>query len=161
MKLLIQRTRGPVGIVCSRDGTRTSEGQFDGAGLVVLMGWEQADASPDSLKQEEWLIQRAEGLRVFPDAQGKLNLNLADYMTLTRSEGGILWVSQFTLAAKLESGFRPSFSAALEPDLARARYESFVARQKSQTRSYRQMFGEFAADMDLSFTNWGPVTIPL
>ena len=161
MKLVIQRTQGPVRIVC-RDGEKLlHEDQFEGAGLVVLMGWTQADAQAGWEEKQRWLLTRTEGLRVFPDAQGRMNLNLEAYLESAKTTGGILWVSQFTLAAELESGFRPSFINALAPDLARTRFEDFVIKQSAETRPYKQIFGKFGSDMELQFTNWGPVTIPL
>lgn len=161
MKAVVQRVKGPTSIVCRDDaGAVLSNGDFTGAGLVVLLGWSQADGTvADLAAREEWIVSRVKGLRIFPDAEGRMNLSLADY--LKGGEGGILWVPQFTLAAKLESGFRPSFTDALAPAVAKERFETTKARLLAETAPYAQVFGEFGADMDLSFTNWGPVTIPL
>lgn len=162
MRVLVQRTRGATSIV-SRDGEREiSRDAFTGPGLVVLLGWMASDEGAELEAREEWLVSRTEGLRVFPDPAGKMNLDLAGYLRENKlTEGGILWVPQFTLAAKLESGFRPSYSSALRPDLARERFESLRHRLRARETLYRNTFGEFGADMELSFTNWGPVTIPL
>lgn len=138
--------------------------QFAGVGMVVLLGWLAADATEGEARlaeRENWLVSRVTGLRIFPDAQGRMNLNLGDYLRSSGSSGGILWVPQFTLAAKLESGFRPSFTDALAPDLARQRFDALRARIGRETPNYAQIFCDFGADMTLSFSNWGPVTIPL
>ena len=166
MKAFVQRTQGVVKLRV--DGA--DAGGFDGAGLVVLLGWQKTDESRADLETaEEWIRTRVEGLRIFPDTEGRMNLSLDAYLR-DSSKGGILWVSQFTLGAKLESGFRPSFIEAMDPRLAHQRFEKFMLRcqgpdrqdsgqRASQKISY--VFGTFGANMDLSFTNWGPVTIPL
>lgn len=162
MKLIIQRVRGLTRIACRENSQDSYKGEFQGAGFVVLMGWMQSDIGPELDKKEEWLISRVEGLRVFPDVNGRMNLSLPDYLAREPFEGGgILWVPQFTLGAELESGFRPSFTKAMEPARAQERFEAFVKRTVVNEKPYRQIFGRFGADMDLSFTNWGPVTIPL
>lgn len=164
MKTIIQRVRGRTEIKTTWEG-RTESHSFQGAGLVVLLGWTDSDAnlSPEELaKNEDWLISRAQGLRVFPDKDDKMNLSLADYMRdAALPESGILWVPQFTLAASLDSGFRPSFTAALAPASARGRFELLKKRLAEQATPYKNYFGRFGADMELSFTNWGPVTVPL
>jgi D-tyrosyl-tRNA(Tyr) deacylase len=164
MKAIVQRVRHNTRIISRIDDRVVFEGGFAGAGLVVLLGWEESDRA-DLAKleaREEWIVSRVEGLRVFPDAEGRMNLNLAKYLESTGvTEGGILWVPQFTLAARLESGFRPSFTDALNPEVARARFANLVARLRTRAQPYAHVFGEFGADMELAFTNWGPVTIPL
>jgi D-tyrosyl-tRNA(Tyr) deacylase len=164
MKAFIQRVKGRTRIRSEAEG-RSEEHSFEGPGLVVLLGWTKADealANDELLKKEEWILSRVRGLRVFPDAQGKMNLSLTDHLAEGASgPGGILWVSQFTLAASLESGFRPSFIQAMSPEKARVRFDAACDRLRAASASYRQAFGIFGADMDLEFTNWGPVTIPL
>ena len=92
-------------------------------------------------------------LRVFADAAGKMNLDLAAV------DGGLLVVSQFTLAADTRSGNRPGFTGAAAPDLGRAIYERVVATVRA---SHPVMAtGEFGADMQVSLVNDGPVTIPI
>jgi D-aminoacyl-tRNA deacylase len=161
MKAVVQRVRGQTSIEV---GDRTES--FHGPGLVILLGWDQSDA--DDLKQlairEEWILSRVLGLRVFPDVDGRMNKNLEDYLKQESSTGGFLWVSQFTLSAQLESGFRPSFTNALQADLAQTRYTALVEKIRSQfvaSAPVKHLFGTFGGDMSLTFTNWGPVTICL
>ena len=92
-----------------------------------------------------------------------MNLSLADYLKEHKSEGGILWVPQFTLAGKLDSGFRPSFTDAMAPDLARVRFLEWVKKTEAiqNQNSINHIFGDFGADMNLSFTNWGPLSLHL
>jgi D-tyrosyl-tRNA(Tyr) deacylase len=128
----------------------------------VLLGWEKADETrADLLSAEEWIRSRILGLRIFPDREGKMNLSLEKYLEESGGKsGGILWVSQFTLGATLESGFRPSFTNSMSPDIARKRFEDFCKTLHCNSGGLH-ISGEFGADMDLSFCNWGPVTIPL
>ncbi len=161
MKILVQRTEGPVSIKC---GPRVQN--FDGSGLVVLLCWTKEDELRQDLNSvEDWLIDRVCGLRIFPDRDGKMNLDLGKYLESQNQvgRGGILWVSQFTLGAKLDSGFRPSFIDSMGPELAKLRFELLKNKIQANKNSqaYSHYFGEFGADMSLSFTNWGPVTIPL
>lgn len=161
MRALIQRTKGEVSILTEGSSGKTTQ-SFSGVGLVVLLGWLESDLSNPKLDEaEDWIYSRIEGLRVFEDAQGKMNLSLSDYCTQNNIEGGILWVSQFTLAAELESGFRPSFVKAMNPGDAKKKYDDFVYKVKKLSTSHKNIFGEFGATMHLSFTNWGPVTILL
>ena len=159
MKAIVQRCRGQTSI---RIGEQCERG-FLGPGLVVLLGWMGIDESRDDLDQaEDWLLARILGLRIFPDVEGKMNVSLSNFAAGTSC--GILWVSQFPLSAELESGFRPSFSSSMKADLAAARYARFCEKVIQETKVIThatQVFGEFGADMALSFTNWGPVTIPL
>jgi D-tyrosyl-tRNA(Tyr) deacylase len=125
MKAVVQRVRGQTSIEV---GDQVES--FNGPGLVILLGWDQSDVT--DLKQledrENWIMNRVLGLRVFPDLEGRMNKNLEDYSKQTQSQGGFLWVSQFTLSARLESGFRPSFTDALQPELAQERYANFVKK---------------------------------
>lgn len=90
------------------------------------------------------------GYRIFSDAEGKMNLNVQ------QAGGSVLVVSQFTLAADTERGMRPSFSKGAAPDRAEALYEYFVARCRQQ--EMHTQTGRFAADMQVSLVNDGPVT---
>ncbi|WP_420464760.1 D-aminoacyl-tRNA deacylase [Panacagrimonas sp.] len=120
-----------------------------GAGLLVLVGV-QAD---DSAARAERLLQRVLGYRMFADAQGRMNLSLAD------CGGGLLLVPQFTLAADTRQGMRASFSAAAEPMLARQLFDHLVAQAR---RSHGPVAcGHFGADMQVTLTNDGPVTFRL
>jgi D-tyrosyl-tRNA(Tyr) deacylase len=120
-----------------------------GQGLLVLLGVEKDD-SPENADK---LLKKVLAYRVFADAEDKMNLSLADI------GGGLLVVSQFTLAADTSRGLRPSFSSAKPPAEAKSLYEYFV----SQARVVHGQVatGEFAADMQVSLTNDGPVTFML
>lgn len=161
MKALIQRCHGEVSIQIE-GGAEPKILSFKGVGLVVLLGWLESDLNNPKLDEsEDWILSRIEGLRIFEDANGKMNLSLDDYCAQNNIEGGVLWVSQFTLAAELESGFRPSFTKAMNPAQAEKRYKDFCYKVKTLSTQHKNIFGEFAASMKLSFTNWGPVTIML
>jgi D-tyrosyl-tRNA(Tyr) deacylase len=99
------------------------------------------------------LVAKVLGLRIFADAAGKMNLDLATV------GGGLLVVSQFTLAADTSRGHRPGFSAAAGPDLARRLYERVLASARRLNPAVAS--GEFGADMRVSLVNDGPVTIPI
>ena len=118
----------------------TVEGEVTGkigAGLLVLLGVEKDDDE-----------QKAN--RIFSDAEGKMNLNVQ------QAGGSVLVVSQFTLAADTERGMRPSFSKGASPDRAEALYDYFVERCRQQEMNTQT--GRFAADMQVSLVNDGPVT---
>jgi D-aminoacyl-tRNA deacylase len=120
-----------------------------GQGLLVLMCAEPADTSAVADK----LLAKILKLRVFSDPAGKMNLSVQDVA------GGLLIVSQFTLAANTSGGNRPSFTQAAPPDLARALYEHLVAQARLAHPVVQT--GQFGADMKVSLINDGPVTIPL
>lgn len=117
-----------------------------GRGLLVLAGVEKGD---DELSAQR-LLDRLLGYRVFPDAEGKMNLSLADI------GGELLLVPQFTLAADTRKGTRPSFSSAAPPERGAALFEYFVA--EARKRHARVETGVFGADMKVSLVNDGPVT---
>ncbi len=115
-------------------------------GLLVLVAVERDDTEC----QAERLLERLLSYRVFPDAEGKMNRSLAEI------DGGLLLVSQFTLAADTSKGTRPGFSPAAAPDEGKRLFEHLVALAK---RSHpRVETGEFGADMKVSLINDGPVT---
>jgi D-tyrosyl-tRNA(Tyr) deacylase len=118
-----------------------------GAGLVVLLGIEQGDRDDELI----WCVQKTVGLRIFPDADEKMNLSLKDI------SGEMLVVSQFTLCADIEKGKRPSFIRAADPQIAQQMYEQFCAQVARE--SIRVATGIFAAKMTVSIVNEGPVTI--
>ncbi len=118
-------------------------------GLLVLLGVERED---DSLKMEK-LANKVMSYRVFSDENGKMNLNVS------QAGGALLVVSQFTLAADTGRGLRPSFSGAGSPDQAKVLYEEFVAFCRA--KGMPTQTGEFAADMQVSLVNDGPVTFNL
>lgn len=117
-----------------------------GPGLLVLLGVEKED----NQQKADRLCQRVLGYRVFSDDNGKMNLNVQ------QAGGSVLVVSQFTLAADTDSGMRPSFSGGAAPEQAEALYEYFI--QKCQQQGTETQTGRFAADMEVSLINDGPVT---
>ncbi|NTV94853.1 MAG: D-tyrosyl-tRNA(Tyr) deacylase [Thiobacillus sp.] len=120
-----------------------------GPGLLVLVGIEQGDAEA----QADRLLERLLGYRVFPDADGRMNRSLAE------TGGGLLLVSQFTLAADTDKGTRPSFSSAAAPDRARVLFDYLVARARAHHAPVAT--GEYGAHMMVSLVNDGPVTFRL
>ncbi len=120
-----------------------------GAGLMVLVAVEAGD---DAARADR-LLDKLLNYRVFPDEQGRMNLSLAD------TGGGLLLVSQFTLAADTRKGLRPSFSAAAPPEQARALFDHLLNQARS--RHAEVACGEFGADMQVALVNDGPVTFEL
>ncbi len=120
-------------------------GRID-AGLLVLLGVEKHDTQA----QADRLLERLLGYRVFPDAEGKMNVSL------TQLGGGLLLVPQFTLAADTRSGSRPGFSTAAAPETGRQLFDYFVAAARQ--RHAQVATGIFGADMQVSLCNNGPVT---
>ncbi len=120
-----------------------------GAGLLVLVCAEPQDTEALADK----LVAKLLKLRIFGDAAGKMNLSVVDV------GGGLLIVSQFTLAADVSGGNRPSFTGAAGPELGRRLYERVVATARSLHPEVAT--GEFGADMQVSLVNDGPVTLPI
>ena len=120
-----------------------------GPGLLVLVCAERGDTDAEADK----LLAKMLKLRIFSDAAGKMNLSVQDVA------GGLLIVSQFTLAADTSGGNRPSFTGAAAPDDGRRLYDYFVAKARAAHPVVAT--GEFAADMQVALINDGPVTIPL
>jgi D-tyrosyl-tRNA(Tyr) deacylase len=128
------------------------EGRIVGAigpGLLVFLCAMQGDTEAEADK----LLAKLLKLRIFGDAQGRMSLSVQDV------GGGLLIVSQFTLAADTRGGNRPSFSAAALPAEGRRLYEHFVRAAKAQHPQVA--CGEFAAHMRVELINDGPVTVPL
>lgn len=119
-----------------------------GAGLVVLLGIEEADTTEDI----EWLSGKIVRLRIFNDDAGVMNRSVPEI------GGEILLISQFTLFASTKKGNRPSYIRAARPEIAVPLYEKFLARL-TQDLGKPVQTGEFGAHMDVSLTNNGPVTI--
>lgn len=117
-----------------------------GRGLLVLVGVERHDTEA----QADRLLERLLGYRVFPDEDGRMNRSLTDI------GGGLLLVSQFTLAADTAKGTRPGFSPAAPPDEGRRLFDYFVSIAKRAHHDVQT--GEFGADMQVSLINDGPVT---
>ena len=130
----------------------TIDGRVNGAigqGLLILLGV----APTDTPALCDKLAEKAIGLRIFCDENGKMNRSLADV------GGQVLVVSQFTLFADCKKGKRPSFFGAAAPELADALYERFL--DDCRARGFEPRHGEFGADMQVESCNDGPVTIPL
>ena len=120
-----------------------------GHGLLVLVCAEPADTPAVATKLVDKLLK----LRIFADEAGKMNRSVQDVA------GGLLIVSQFTLAADVSGGNRPSFTGAAPPALGRALYEDVL--RLARERHPQVAAGEFGADMQVHLVNDGPVTIPI
>lgn len=118
-----------------------------GRGLMILICAMQGDGEAEAAK----LAAKVARLRIFADADGKMNLSVRDI------GGAALVISQFTLAADTRRGNRPGFSAAAAPETGAALYEAFAAALRAEGISTET--GRFGADMQVSLTNDGPVTI--
>ena len=128
------------------------DGEAGGAierGLLVLLGVGADDDASDVC----YLAEKTAGLRIFEDAEGKMNLSVEDV------GGAVLVVSQFTLFGDVRRGRRPNFSEAAPPALAEALYEDYV--EQLRRRGLKVESGVFQAMMDVQLTNQGPVTILL
>ncbi|NLA77720.1 MAG: D-tyrosyl-tRNA(Tyr) deacylase [Clostridiales bacterium] len=142
MKAVIQRvTSARVEV----DGRITGE---IGKGFLVLLGVMQGD----TCEQAELLARKTAALRIFEDEDGKMNKSLNDV------DGAVLAVSQFTLCADVRKGNRPSFIASADPQTASSLYEHYMLKLRENGIKNVQS-GEFAADMQVSLVNDGPVTI--
>lgn len=144
MRVVIQRVSEAAVKI---DGTIVGE---ISKGLLVLLGIAQEDTQQDAL----YLIQKLINLRIFSDADGKMNLSVQD------CDGGLLVVSQFTLYADTKKGNRPSYIRAARPEHAIPLYEFFLQELQKQFQGPIQT-GQFGADMKVSLINDGPVTIIL
>jgi D-aminoacyl-tRNA deacylase len=120
-----------------------------GRGFCLLVGFTHSDTGD----QVDWMAEKVAGLRLFADAEGKMNLGLAEV------QGALLVVSQFTLYGDSAKGRRPSFIDAARPETAIPLYERFVAALRS--RGLQVATGEFGADMLVEIHNDGPVTLIL
>ncbi len=143
MRAVVQRVRRAQVIV---DGETVGE---IGRGLLVLLGVTHADTEADA----DYLAGKIAGLRIFEDANGKMNGDVASV------DGGILVVSQFTLYGDVRRGKRPSFDAAARPEHARQLYEYFVERIRAAGLPCQT--GRFQEMMQVELVNDGPVTILL
>ncbi len=143
MKVLVQRSLAARVVV---------EGEVVGEidhGQVVLVGIEKGDTDADTQRLADKLLK----YRMFSDVDGKMNLNVQQVA------GGVLLISQFTLAAETKKGLRPGFSTAAIPDEAERLFNDFVGKVKAQYNKVET--GCFGADMKVEFTNDGPVTFML
>jgi D-tyrosyl-tRNA(Tyr) deacylase len=140
MRALIQR---------SKNASVTIAGEITGSishGLVVLLGVEHEDTAEDA----DWLAAKIAQMRIFSDAEGKMNLGVKDV------GGSVLVVSQFTLHASTKKGNRPGFTRAARPEQAIPLYEHFMAALAQEVQVKKGVFG---ADMQVALINDGPVTI--
>ncbi|ETX12519.1 D-tyrosyl-tRNA(Tyr) deacylase [Marinomonas ushuaiensis DSM 15871] len=143
MKVLVQR---------ALNASVTVDGEIIGAiddGQLVLVGIEKGDTETDTQRLADKLLK----YRMFGDAEGKMNLNVQQVA------GGVLLVSQFTLAAETKKGLRPGFSTAAIPEEGERLFNDFVNKVRAQYDKVET--GQFGADMKVSFTNDGPVTFML
>jgi D-tyrosyl-tRNA(Tyr) deacylase len=134
------------------DARVTVNGQICGRieeGLLVYLGIAKEDDEQDL----RYMSEKVTNLRIFPDSDGKMNRSVID------TEGKVLVVSQFTLYGDARQGRRPSYTAAAEPGKARLFYQRFA--EQIRERGILVEMGEFAARMDVHYTNVGPVTILL
>ena len=125
------------------------QGNID-QGILLLLGVEKNDGQDNA----DQLLKKILNYRIFNDELGKMNLSLNDI------GGGLLVVSQFTLAADTKKGLRPSFSSAAPPEQAEALYDYFLKQAQIECQG-RIASGEFGADMQVSLCNDGPVTFLL
>ncbi|MDR2433527.1 MAG: D-tyrosyl-tRNA(Tyr) deacylase [Treponema sp.] len=128
------------------------------SGLLVYLGVALKDDESDA----DWLAEKIAGLRIFEDAEGKMNLSLKDVIQdagETEASIGVLAVSQFTLLGDARKGRRPSWGKAAPPEEAKRLYEYFMG--KIREAGLRCESGEFQAHMQVTYTNDGPVTILL
>lgn len=141
MKVVVQRCK-------EASVTVNSEivGQIE-QGLMVLVGVTHEDTEKDA----KYLAEKVAGLRIFEDDLGKMNFSVVDM------KGAILSVSQFTLYGDCRKGRRPNFMAAAKPDMAKELYETF--NRELIDKGLQVETGIFGEMMDVSFTNWGPVTL--
>jgi len=146
MRVLVQRVSRAEVRVREADARTRVSGTI-GRGLLALVGF----ASGDGEAQVQWMAEKLVGLRIFPDAEDKMNLSVADV------GGALLVVSQFTLYGDASRGRRPSFVAAAPPETAVPLYERFVAVLKEHGASVET--GEFGAMMEVELVNDGPVTL--
>lgn len=141
MRVVVQRSKAAAVVVA---------GETVGAieqGLVLLVGMTHEDTETDV----KWMAEKVAGLRIFEDEAGKMNLSVQE------ASGSVLSVSQFTLYGDCRKGRRPNFMAAARPEQAEKLYDAFNEALRGLGLSVAT--GKFGADMDVSFTNWGPVTL--
>ncbi|MDA8168769.1 MAG: D-aminoacyl-tRNA deacylase [Nitrospiraceae bacterium] len=143
MKALVQRVDGASVFAAGKPVSSI------GRGLLVFLGVEKGDSEAGA----DYLAAKVSKLRVFEEPKGRMNLSVSDI------KGGVLVVSQFTLAADTGKGNRPSFEKAEEPGKARSLYRHFILRLEGSGLEVKK--GVFGADMKISLVNDGPVTILL
>jgi D-tyrosyl-tRNA(Tyr) deacylase len=143
MRVLLQRVTKAAVTVDGRETGRIERG------YVALVGFTHGDSD----EHVQWMADKVVGLRLFADAEGKMNLAISEM------GGSILVVSQFTLYGDAQKGRRPSFIQAAHPDAATPLYEKFIVALRE--RAVTVATGEFGADMAVELVNDGPVTLML
>jgi len=146
MRVLLQRVSRAEVRIADAAGSARVTGRI-GLGFLVLVGFTHADRD----EHLEWMAEKLLGLRLFADAEAKMNLSLGDV------GGAVLVVSQFTLYGDARKGRRPSFVDAARPEVAIPLYERFVAMLRGRGAAVET--GEFGAMMDVELVNDGPVTL--
>jgi D-tyrosyl-tRNA(Tyr) deacylase len=146
MRVLLQRVSRAEVRVAGAGGAPRVTGRI-GRGFLLLVGFTHTDSDAEI----QWMADKVLGLRLFGDAEGKMNLGLDEVA------GALLVVSQFTLYGDARKGRRPSFIDAARPEVAIPLYERFAALLRE--RGARVETGEFGAMMDVELVNDGPVTI--
>lgn len=119
-----------------------------GKGLMILVGFEATDTQEDI----DWISYKIVNLRIFPDANGVMNVSILD------ADGEVLIISQFTLMASTKKGNRPSYIHAAPPDISIPLYEAFL-KKMDELLPHKVQSGIFGADMKVALINDGPVTI--
>jgi D-tyrosyl-tRNA(Tyr) deacylase len=146
VRVLLQRVSRAEVRIRADDGTVTSNGAI-GRGFVLLVGFTHTDGA----EAVSWMAEKVVGLRLFADADDKMNLALGDI------GGALLVVSQFTLYGDAQKGRRPSFIDSARPEIAKPLYDDFVARLRAAGLPVET--GVFGAMMDVELVNDGPVTL--
>ncbi|MDR0525392.1 MAG: D-tyrosyl-tRNA(Tyr) deacylase [Spirochaetaceae bacterium] len=150
MRAVVQRVK---------DAAVSVNGQMYGriaSGLLVYLGVAQGDSEADA----GYIAEKITGLRIFEDAQGKMNLSLKDFFLKNSGQSkAVLGVSQFTLLGDARKGRRPSYSEAALPETAKGLYEYCLEKIREQGIPCEA--GVFQAHMEVTYTNDGPVTILL
>ncbi len=149
MRCVVQRVKSADVRVTDADGATREVGRI-GAGLVVLAGLAKADTQ----RELAWMSEKIANLRIFEDAQGRMNLSVRD------TGGGVLVVPNFTVVGDAGKGRRPSFDGAMAPEQASGVFDAFVALVRAAAGAgVAVATGEFRAMMAVTLVNDGPVTI--
>lgn len=150
MRAVIQRTQEPAKVIVNE----TITGEIP-KGLIVYLGVDIKDTLDHFKEDIKWLARKITQMRIFNDEKGKMNQSVCDV------SGGLLIISQFTLFANTKKGNRPSYMRSAPPVVAIPIYESFINHIRIQYPDIRIGTGIFGADMKVTYTNDGPVTIIL
>jgi D-aminoacyl-tRNA deacylase len=146
MRVLVQRVSRAAVRIREPERSTVTAGAID-LGFLLLVGFTETDDEPNL----RWMADKILGLRLFSDAEGKMNLSLGEV------EGSLLVVSQFTLYGDASKGRRPSFIDAARPDVAIPLYEQWIAMLRASGTHVET--GMFGASMEVELVNDGPVTL--